>query len=129
MNSDDLRRTLTLANDFKEGDLLVGGTRDDRVRSEARSALAGTRIKDIRKAVLIDDGVTAAIERGRDRSRDSALDSQTVEQLKTTLLAPAGADWARAHRDSLPSEVIAAITKVMTDDELGAAARRLYQPD
>jgi ethanolamine ammonia-lyase large subunit len=128
MNSDDLRRTLTLANDFKEGDLLVGGTRDDRVRSEARSALAGTRIKDIRKAVLIDDGVTAAIERGRDRSRDSALDSQTVEQLKTTLLAPAGADWARAHRDSLPSEVIAAITKVMTDDELGAAAQRLYNP-
>ena len=32
MNPVELRRTLVLANAFKEGDLPVGGTRDDRVR-------------------------------------------------------------------------------------------------
>ncbi len=49
----------------------------------------------------------------------------TVAQLKETLVHGDGPGWARRHRLSLPSEVIAALAKVMTDDELALAARRL----
>jgi hypothetical protein len=36
-----LRQICVLANEFKEGDLLVGGTRDAVVRREARRAQKG----------------------------------------------------------------------------------------
>src|SRR5262245_51586597 len=115
----NLRQTFALANAFKEGDLQVGGTRDDRVREDARGALLATRVGDIRRTTFVDDGVSAALERGRDRSRDGDLDPLTIAHVKDTLLGPDGARWARAHADGLPSEVAAAVVKVMSDDELG----------
>ena len=39
MKSVDLRQTFVLANEFKEGDLPVGGTRDVQVRTDARQFL------------------------------------------------------------------------------------------
>jgi ethanolamine ammonia-lyase large subunit len=124
----DLRQLFVLANEFKEGDLLVGGTRDGRVREEARRELAATRIGSIRRAPLVDDGVSAAIERGRDRSLDVDLDVLTIGQLKRTLLGDDGTSWARRHRHSLPSEVCAAVVKLMTNDELAALARSVVNP-
>ena len=44
MDAPELRQTLVLANAFKEGDLLVGGTREDRVRESARAALRATTL-------------------------------------------------------------------------------------
>ncbi len=128
MDAQELRHTLVLANAFKEGDLLVGGTRDVRLREEARRQLLATRVADLRRTVLLDDGVTDALERGRDRSRDGDLDPLTVGQLKSVLLGPDAAAWANAHRDALRSEVIGAIAKVMTDDELASVARHVFNP-
>ena len=124
----DLHQLFVLANAFKEGDLPVGGTRDDGIRSDARRELRATRLGSIRRASFVDDGVSAAIERGRDHAHDRDLDVLTVEQVKTTLLAADGAAWARRHRESLPSEACAAIVKVMTNDELAGVARRLTNP-
>jgi ethanolamine ammonia-lyase large subunit len=121
----DLRRAFVLANAFKEGDLLVGGTRDEAVRAEARQLLLHTRAGDIRRSTFVDDGVSAAIDRTRDRTHDSDLDALTVAQLKETLVHGDGTGWARYHRLSLPSETIAALAKVMTDDELAVVSRRL----
>jgi hypothetical protein len=104
----DLRQTFVLANAFKEGDLLVGGTRDDRVRDDARRELRATRVGSIRRTSFVDDGVSAAIDRGRDRTLDAVLDLLTIDQIKDGLLGNEGAAWARIHRDSLPSEVCAA---------------------
>jgi len=120
--------TFALANAFKEGDLPVGGTRDDRVRDEARRALLATRIGDIRRTVFVDDGVTAALDRGRDRSHDAELDALTVAGLRGVLLGRGGASWAAVHRHSLPSEAAAAVVKVMTDDELALVASTLFNP-
>ena len=50
MDSRTLRQIFTLANAFKEGDLAVGGTRDDRVREEARRALGAVTVGEIRRA-------------------------------------------------------------------------------
>jgi hypothetical protein len=70
MDPHELRRTFVLANRFKEGDLPVGGTRDAAVRDDALRALLATRVADIRRTVLVDNRVSAAIERGRDRHHD-----------------------------------------------------------
>lgn len=127
-SADALRRTFVLANAFKEGDLLVGGTADDAVRDEARTELLHSRVGDIRRATFVDDGVTEALERTRDRTQDANLDPLTVARLKTRVLGSTGPEWARRHRDSLSSEVIAALAKVMTDEELGSLSRRLCNP-
>ena len=85
MTGDELRRTFTFASAFKEGDLAVGGTADDRLRDDARRALLATTVGDIRRAPLIDDGVTAALDGSRDRHLDSELDPLTIAQRQSAL--------------------------------------------
>src|SRR5262249_20154165 len=109
MDDRELRRVFTLGNAFKEGDLPVGGTADDAVREDARRALLGATIGDIRRAVFVDDGVTAALGRSRDRRFDDDLDPLTIARVKATLLSPAAASWAARHCHALSSEVIAAV--------------------
>jgi len=128
MTGHQLRRTFTLASAFKEGDLQVGGTTDDHVRQEARRALLASIVGDIRRTPLIEDGVTAALERSRDRRFDSELDPLTIGQLKELLAGPRAASWVDTYRDALTSETIAAVAKVMTDDELASLSRALFNP-
>jgi ethanolamine ammonia-lyase large subunit len=126
MTSDDVRLSFVLANPFKEGDLAVGGTRDDRVREHARQMLLGTRVADIRRTVLVDDGVSATLARAA--GVDADLDRLRIADLKEILLGDRAPAWARAYRHALPSEVIAAVVKVMSDDDLESVARRLFNP-
>jgi ethanolamine ammonia-lyase large subunit len=128
MDGRALRQMLALANPFKEGDLAVGGTRDDRLRQHARDELLATGVGDIRRSVLIDDGVTAALERSRDRTFDHDLDGLTIASVKSMLLGPGAAAWLHRHRNALASEVIAAAAKVMTNDELSIVARAVFNP-
>src|SRR5262249_7248762 len=122
MDSRALQQILALANAFKEGDLSAGGTPDDQLREEARRALCTLTVAQIRKTVLIDDEVTVALERSRERRFDGDLDPLSVAQMKDALLGPGAAAWARRYRDALTSESVAAIAKVMTNDELSLVA-------
>ena len=128
MSDRTLRQFFLLANAFKEGDLAVGGTRDDDVRADARRALSAVTLGEIRRTVFVDDAVTAGLDRSRDRRFDADLDPLTVAQLRTLLLGPGGAAWTRRHRDALPSEAAAAVVKIMTNDELSAVACTLFNP-
>jgi ethanolamine ammonia-lyase large subunit len=125
MDAHELRRTLSLANAFKEGDAALGGTSDDRVRHDARQALLATTIGAIQATPLIDDGVTVALQRSRNRRLDGDIISLTVAQARAALLGPNGAAWANQYGAALGSEAIAAVTKVMTDDELSSVASGL----
>ncbi len=107
---------------------MVGGTTDDRHRDDARRLLLATTLGDIRRAVFVDDGVTAALKRTRDRRLDDDLDPLTIARVKAMLLGPDAAVWARKHSDALASEAIAAVAKVMTNDELSCVARALFNP-
>ena len=69
-----------------------------------------------------------ALDRGRDRSADGELDPLSIARIKSSLLSPDGAAWARRHTHALASEVIAAVAKVMTNDELSLVARSLSNP-
>jgi len=124
----DLRQTFVLANEFKDGDLLVGGTTDPRVRGEARQAIGRLRIGDIGAAAFVDDGVTAALERSLNRSALAEISGLTIDALKQILLRPSAADWVRRYRDGLPSEATAAVVKVMSNGELSTVARAIFNP-
>jgi ethanolamine ammonia-lyase large subunit len=127
MSRDELVRTFALANELKEGDLPLGGTRDDRIREEARRAIASLRVGDLRAGAFVDDGVSEALERWLDRSVAAELAATTIGELRLALLAD-GARWVERHRVGLSSEAIAAVAKIMTDDELARVARSLANP-
>jgi ethanolamine ammonia-lyase large subunit len=128
MDPRELKSLFALANAFKEGDLLVGGTMDDRVREEARRVLSDVRLDTIWRTTLVEDGISAALERSRERQHDSELRVLTVGRVKRALLASDGAAWAARYAGALGSEAIAAAVKVMSDDQLSTVARTLFNP-
>lgn len=128
MNRQELRRIFVLANEFKEGDLPVGGTRDARAREEARASLASLRLGDIARVALVEDKVSEALAASLDARLASEIARLSVGELKSLLLGAGGAAWATLHRDGLASEQIAAVVKIMTNEELSIVARSLFNP-
>ncbi|MEK6321270.1 MAG: ethanolamine ammonia-lyase subunit EutB [Acidobacteriota bacterium] len=128
MTLNELTQTFALANEFKEGDLLVGGTTDEQVRNEAREAIASVRLGEIAKGPFVEDQVSDALGRAIDSQLSNELSHLTVGELKQKLLAADAATWARRYRDGLTSEAIAAVAKLMTNDELGSVSRSLFNP-
>ena len=124
----DLRQTLVLANEFKEGDLPVGGGDDPLVRNDARRSLEALHLGDIVPATLIDDGVTETLERSLNPQAAGDVSGLSVGGLKQILLSPSGPNWIRRYRAGLRSEAIAAVVKVMTEKELSAVARAIFNP-
>jgi ethanolamine ammonia-lyase large subunit len=124
----DLRQTFVLANEFKEGDLAVGGADDARLRADARRSLEALSLGEIVPATLIDDRVTDALERSLDRTAAAEVAGLTIARLKQILLSPSGAAWISRHRHGLRSEAIAAVVKVMTETELSIVARTIFNP-
>jgi ethanolamine ammonia-lyase large subunit len=126
MDQTELRQIFVSANEFKEGDVLVGGGADEHTRLEARRSLAALRLGHLNKVVLVEDGVTEALARSLDRRVAAEVSNLSVADLKTILLSREGPAWARLHRDGLSSEVIAAVVKVMSNDELSRVAGSLF---
>ena len=124
----ELLRTFALTNEFKEGDLLIGGTRDEAVRAAARAALGAVTLGTLAKSTLIEDGVSEALSASLDSRLAAEISSLTVGELKAVLLGRGGAAWARRYGEGLTSEAIAAAVKLMTNEELSAVARALFNP-
>jgi len=128
MAHNQLSQIFVLANEFKEGDLNVGGTRDDRIRREAREALSALSLGDIGRAELVDDQVTEALHRSLDPQLAGQVAHLTIAELKQILLSSQGASWIERHRNGVSSEAIAAVVKIMTNEELGTLSRKLFNP-
>jgi len=128
MAHNQLSQIFVLANEFKEGDLNVGGTRDDHVRREARGALAALSLGDIARVDFVEDQVTEALHRSLDPQLAGKVAHLTVAELKQILLSPEGASWIERHRNGVSSEAVAAVVKVMTNEELGTLSRKLFNP-
>ncbi|HVF66959.1 MAG TPA: ethanolamine ammonia-lyase subunit EutB [Pyrinomonadaceae bacterium] len=124
----ELLRTLALANEFKEGDLLVGGTRDESVRVSARAEVGALELGRLSAAALVEDGVSEALDASPDRRLAAEISSLTVGELKGILLGVGGAEWVRRYGGALGSESIAAVVKLMTNEELSAVARKIFNP-
>src|ERR1044072_930966 len=128
MDPQELKQIFVQANEFKEGDLLVGGTRDDYERREARAKLAALRIDEITRTPLVEDQISYALASALDKERAAEISHLTLQELKRILLGGDGALWASRYRDGLASEVIAAVVKLMTNDELSVISRSLFNP-
>jgi len=105
---------------------MVGGGNDAQVREEARRSLSALRVGEIVPGAFVDDGVTDALERSLDRQALAEISGLSIAKVKEILLAPSGAEWVERHRGGLRSEAIAAVAKVMTDEELSAVARAIF---
>ena len=127
-NRQELLRTFALANEFKEGDLGVGGTRDDGVRASARAALGALTLGELKATALVEDGVSEALDAATDPGLAADISKLTVGGLKAVLLGRGGADWVRRYREGLSSEAVAAVVKLMSNEELSAVARSLFNP-
>src|SRR5215467_12099384 len=128
MDAGTLRQMLALASAFKEGDRSIAGAVDDLVRQEARRALLATTVGEIHATVLIEDRVSDQLQRSRDRRFDAELRSLTIGQVREALLAPGADAWVRTYGPALRSETIAAVVKVLTDDELSRVSRAVFHP-
>jgi len=128
MDDAGLRLTLAAANAFKDGDLAVGGTRDDRLRDEARHTLLGTALRSFRMTRLVDDGVSEALSQSLDVEVAREIDSLTIGDVRSALAGAAMPAWVSRFRDGLTSEAIAACAKVMSDEELSDVCTRLFNP-
>ena len=128
MNRNQLIQIFVLANEFKEGDLNVGGTRDDHIRQQARAALAAVSLGDIAGADFVEDQVTEALHRSLDPQLAGKVAHLTVAELKRILLSSQGASWIEHHRNGVSSEAVAAVVKSMTNEELGTVSCKLFNP-
>jgi ethanolamine ammonia-lyase large subunit len=128
MNRQEILQTFVLGNEFKEGDLAVGGQRDEHVRHEAKARLSALRLAEIARTTFVEDGVTETLARQLDSNLQAEINHLTVGELKNILLSREGALWARRYRHGLASEVIAGVVKVMTNDELSRVAQAIFNP-
>jgi ethanolamine ammonia-lyase large subunit len=128
MYTDTIKRIFTQANEFKEGDMMVGGTLDEDVRMDAKKEVAAMRIGNIARLVLVDDGVTEAIQRSLNKKLFTEISHLTVAEMKKALLGLNGGDWAVRYHDALTSEIIAAVVKIMSNAELSAVAQAISNP-
>src|ERR1043165_978369 len=128
MSRNQLRQLFVLANEFKEGDLNVGGTRDDHIRREARATVAALSLGEIATADFVEDQVSDALHRSLDPQLAGKVARLTIAELKRILLSSQGASWIEHHRDGVSSEAAAAVVKIMTNAELEALSGKLFNP-
>src|SRR6266851_2476757 len=83
---------------------------------------------EIAGTAFVDDGVTDALERSLNAESLAEISALTVAELKQILLSAGAPKWVQRFRDGLRSEAIAAVVKVMTDGELSAVARAIFNP-
>jgi ethanolamine ammonia-lyase large subunit len=128
MNRDEITKTFVLANEFKEGDLPLGGTSDDKVRAEARREISHMTVAEMTRTVFVEDGISEALRASLDRAAFNDISGLTVDAIKQRLLSPDGSAWVEKYRAGLSSELIAAVAKIMSDDELGSVCSSLFNP-
>jgi ethanolamine ammonia-lyase large subunit len=122
------KQVLGAANAFKEGDALVGvAAADEASRSNARRLLENTRLVDLGAHPLRQDGLHALLLESEDRVAAAASGEWTLGRLKQFVLE---SDEAAIHAlmPGLGSDVIACLVKLMSDEELIAVGRKVFNP-
>jgi ethanolamine ammonia-lyase large subunit len=122
------RRLLGAANDFKEGDEIVGvAAADEAVRTQARQLLSQTTIQQIDAHPPFEDSLLKYISSVIDRDVQTRLGSMTLQELKTFLLERNEAD-IHVIRAGLSSDVIGCVVRLMTTDELIKVGATVFNP-
>lgn len=126
MDPAQLKDIFAKASAFKEGDLLVGGTADEPVREHARHRLSSVRIGAIARVTFVEDQMSEALAKSIDRLKFREIEHLTIGQLKHILTGVKPAAWVKLYGPALPSEVIAAVVKTMSNAELSQVAQSVF---
>ena len=129
-DSESLRTVLAKANEEKTGDELAGiAAESDRERVAAKRALAGTTLETVRENPVVpyeDDEVTRAIQEAVREPVYERIKDWTVSDLREFLVDSETKDREiRAIRSGLTSEMIAAVTKLMSNLDLALATSKM----
>ncbi len=126
----DVARWLGAANQFKEGDAAIGvAAPDEATRARARRLLRATVVDDFNNSVLfaaplLDDTLSALLIANLDPVLMASGETYTFGALVRDLLDDdAGTITNRAQH--LPSEAIACVVKLLTNDELVNVSAKL----
>ena len=126
---DDLRQVMACASPARSGDYLAGvGAATAQQRMAARHVLADTPLKQFLSEALVpyeEDNITRLILDGHDAAAFAPVAHRTVGDFRNWLLSDA-ADTATltALAPGLTPEMVAAVSKIMRNQDLIAVARK-----
>ena len=127
-NFKDVKEVLAKANEEKSGDRLAGiiaSSTEERVA--AKVVLSELTIGDLRNNPVVDyetDEVTRVIQDGVNEEIYNKIKSMTIGEFREFLLSSTGEE-IKEIRDGLTSEVIAGVTKLMSNMDLICASRKI----
>ena len=122
------KQILGAANEFKEGDAIVGvAAADDESRRNARSLLANTRVGEIDRHPLLKDQLFRLLRRSRDAVTAATTSNMTLGELKQFLLAQ-DETAIKSVMGGLSSDVIACVVKLMSNEDLIAIGAKVFNP-
>ena len=122
------RQLIGAANAFKEGDEAAGlAAAEDTSRANARLLLRNTRIGPLRANTLFEDGLFTLIEQGVDSSAARTLAHWKMDDL-VRLLLDKSEEEIKPYLPGLSSDVIGCLVKLLTNDELIAVGRKIFNP-
>lgn len=127
-NDEAYKALLGAANEFKEGDALIGvAARDEAHRHSARQILSRTTLHEIDTHTLLDDELDRALRAGLDQTVQNRISRWTLGDLASFLLEqPESA--IQPLLPGLSSDVIGCVVKLLDNRQLTAIGAKLFHP-
>ncbi len=122
------KQILGAANPFKEGDRIVGvAAGDDSSRVTARALLSATHVEAIEAHPLLEDQLFRLLTLSVDAAAAAHTRQLTLGDLKELLLRESEAA-IRPLLPGLSSDVIGCVVKLMSNEELIAVGKKIFNP-
>jgi len=122
------RRVLGAANDYKEGDEIIGVcAKTPAERTLARRLLEQTTLGQINAHPPFEDRMLEVVRGGQRTIQTKRIQDWTLGQLKTFLLEQSESE-IHAIRPGLSSDSIACVVKLMSNQELTETGRKVFNP-
>lgn len=130
---DDIKTVLARANEEKSGDILAGvAARSDLERVAAKEVLSGIRLEELRENPVVpyeEDEVTRLNQDGLNQTIYGEIHGWTVGELRNWMLCETTTEAAiRRISKGLTAEMVAAVTKLMSNLDLVYAASKIRVP-
>lgn len=122
------RRVLGAANEYKEGDEIIGVcAKTPAERTLARRLLEQTTLGQIDSHPPFEDRMLEVVRGGQRSIQTKQIQGWTLGQLKTFLLEQSESE-VHAIRPGLSSDSIACVVKLMSNQELTETGRKVFNP-
>ena len=122
------QQVIGASNAFKEGDKTIGvGADNNASRENARKLLANTKIKDITNHPLLNDDLYKFIAKSIDSAQYDKIKDWTMGNMKKFLLTKKESE-IKAVMFGMNSEVVGCLPKLMSNQELIAVDKKIFNP-